>query len=462
MSTWIKRITNSTNTRWFTVLLSILAILLSGLAGGLVSGGGWFLAGNKTLVLLGLLGLGPILLLSAVKFDFMVLVNFCLFSVVQMEPAPTDMLVMLLLLVGLLTGKLSLKGLTGSSLVHLSLWGFLVANLVSLVYVNAVLDGLGYLLITAYLIAFLYFVKMYITSSQAMRTVMIGYLVSAMLAVVLVSLGYLGIGTELFIRHGARAKGPFKDPNVFGPFLIPMVIFLLDEIVQPKIILGLRSAKVLATIALTAGVFLCGSRAAWANLAFSLLIYLILVVKSTSWTKVAHLPSQLRVKTIRLLILLVAGSLALVLILKWPGFLQFVQAFVAERLKLQVYDTTRFARQVEGINAGLTHLVGVGPGMWISAHSLYVRAFAEQGIFGLVSLVLCLLVLLMGALSRALREVDKPYGLSAKVVVASLGGLLVNSIVIDTAHWRHFWFILGLAWVMTTLEHPVSSSYVAG
>jgi hypothetical protein len=32
------------------------------------------------------------------------------------------------------------------------------------------------------------------------------------------------------------------------------------------------------------------------------------------------------------------------------------------------------------------------------------------------------------------------------VVFASLGGLLLNSVVIDSIHWRHFWLLLGIAW----------------
>jgi hypothetical protein len=33
-----------------------------------------------------------------------------------------------------------------------------------------------------------------------------------------------------------------------------------------------------------------------------------------------------------------------------------------------------------------------------------------------------------------------------QILVASIGGQLVNSVVIDSIHWRHFWILLGLAW----------------
>ena len=463
MKTWTKVTPSFIDTRWFTVLLSFLVVLLSGLAGGLVAGVTWSLAGKEIFILSVLLGSWLVLFLSAVKFDFMILVTFCLFSLVQIEPAPTDMFVMLLLPMGLLTGKLSLKNLADSSLIHLALWGFLAANLASLVYVNEILAGLRYLFITAYMIFLTYFVKMYITSYQAMHTVMIGYLVSALLAVFLVALGYLGIGTELFITESARARGLFNDANVFGPFLILMIVFLVDEILHPCILRGLYPVKLFGLICLTAGVFLSGSRSAWGNLVLSMTIYFVLVFKGAPRAKLAYLFDLLRTRMVYRSVLLIVGLFILVALFVRHGFLEFIRKFFEVRAQFHVYDTTRFARQIEGVYAGSTHLIGVGPGMWEDAHSLYVRAFAEHGIFGLVTLLLFTLVLSIGTFFQAIRESVKPYGLSAKVVFACLVGHIMNSIVIDTIHWRHFWFILALAWVVITAKpETVAPSYPEG
>ena len=41
-------------------------------------------------------------------------------------------------------------------------------------------------------------------------------------------------GSELLLSSdGLRAQGLFKDPNVFGPFLIPTALILLEELHQP-------------------------------------------------------------------------------------------------------------------------------------------------------------------------------------------------------------------------------------
>jgi hypothetical protein len=310
-------------------------------------------------------------------------------------------------------------------------------------------------MITVYLVAFTYFVKMYVTSPQTMRNVMIGYLISAMINTSFIALGYLGIApfTELFLEFGGRAVGAFKDANVFGPFLIPMIILLIDETFFPRIFSRFYLAKIFGVVVLTAAVFLSFSRAAWGNLALTLFAYFILNIKEVSRRGVSNLLKR----SIGFLLLAVAGLGAFEPLLSWMG----LREFFTWRMSLQDYDLERFARQKEGIHAGLTHLFGVGAGMWNSAHSLYVRTFAEHGILGLVALLLCLLVLSIGGFSRALRETDKQYGLSAKVVMACLIGHLMNSVVIDTVHWRHFWFILALAWVMTPVGIPAPRCYSA-
>jgi len=407
-----------------------------------------FTAGGGGLVLFAVVGLGLALLLSVTRFDFMVFVCFCLLGIVRIEPAPVDGLVIVLLLVGLLTGKLSLKALHESSFVHLMLWIFLVANFASLAATRTFSDSLRFLMTTVYLIVFAYFVKMYVTSFQAMRRLMVGYLASAAINTLFIVLGYLGISPffELFLQSGVRAVGAFKDPNVFGPFCVPMILLLIDEILYPRILPRFFLAKVLGVVALTAAVFLSFSRAAWANLALAVAIYSLLNVNQVFRIELGNLLTG----GTTLLLVTIGGLQVFEPLLGRMG----LKEFLAWRTSSHGYDTYRFDRQKEGIEAGLTHLFGVGPGTWDNAHSLYVRTFAEHGILGLASILVLILVLIMSTFRRALDEVSKPYGLSAKVILACLVGLALNSVVIDTIHWRHLWLILALAWAVCT--HPGS------
>jgi len=393
--------------------------------------------GGGALAALALLGLWLVSLLSAARFDLMVLVAFGLFAFVRLEPAPSDALFAILLAVGLLARKLSPRALEGSSLIHLSLWTFLAANLLSAIGARPLQPSLRFLAITVYLVAFFYFVRMYVTSASRMRNVLLGYLISAAATVLLVGLGYLGVGRadELFLGWGVRAQGFFKDPNVLGPFLVPLVVFLLDEILRPRLFPGRDLLKLMGVAAFSVGVFLTFSRGAWLNLGLALAAYFLLLGRA----------DRARLTPV-VLALLLAGIVLTGVVVQHEG----LRGFFQERFSGQRYDAGRFARQLEGLAAATTHPAGLGPGNWSDAHSLYVRALAENGLLGFLSLLLFILTLVANLARRAAGEVEKPYGLSSKVLLASLSGTLANSFVIDTIHWRHLWLLLALSWAVCT------------
>ena len=71
--------------------------------------------------------------------------------------------------------------------------------------------------------------------------------------------------------------------------------------------------------------------------------------------------------------------------------------FLSERARLQSYDTSRFNAQETGLRLVATYPFGVGPGQFesyvpVSAHSTYIRALAEQGVLGLVTMFALILV----------------------------------------------------------------------
>jgi hypothetical protein len=116
----------------------------------------------------------------------------------------------------------------------------------------------------------------------------------------------------------------------------------------------------------------------------------------------------------------------------------------------QTYDSVRFARQAAGVEAGLTHVFGIGPGQLFHAHSLYARTLGEYGIPGFISLLACFFIVFASVSLRAMQETSKPYGLSPRVMCACFAGLLMNSLVIDTIHWRHFWVVFALSWTVAS------------
>jgi hypothetical protein len=39
------------------------------------------------------------------------------------------------------------------------------------------------------------------------------------------------------------------------------------------------------------------------------------------------------------------------------------------------------------------------------------------------------------------------YGIGSAALLAAWVGLMINSFVVDTLHWRHLWFVAALIWV---------------
>lgn len=283
-----------------------------------------------------------------------------------------------------------------------------------------------------------------------MQPIMIGYLVGAVGSVGLVAVDYVGLTPpDLFVEQ-TRARGLFKDSNVFGPFLILPILLLAEEIWRPALLkkwpLGLR---IVCLFILCAGVFLSFSRAAWGNLIITLFVYLVLNLK------------RFEAKHIRAILWLcavgVVSLITLVVVFDLGDFLQY-RANV-----IQSYDSDRFGAQWVGIQLGFSNFVGIGPGMMdrsglFAPHSLYIRTFAEQGILGILTLLGLLTMLIIPAIRSHFRGRENPFGLSYSMIIAVAVGLYLNSFLIDTIHWRHFWFVLGLLW----LVHPATYTDALG
>ena len=199
-------------------------------------------------------------------------------------------------------------------------------------------------------------------------------------------------GDQLLTIDGLRAEGLFKDPNVYGPFLVPPALFLLEELLAPRLLRFRTSTKALMFTALTLGVLFSYSRAAWANMAVAIgLMLLVLTLRRGGGRRATAVFASLTVAAaLAVGVIAVTGSL---------GFLQ-------ERAAFQTYDLQRFGAQRTGIALAERYPFGIGPGQFevfspVSTHSTYVRVLAEQGVLGLVTvLALIVFTLVLGVAQR--------------------------------------------------------------
>ena len=77
----------------------------------------------------------------------------------------------------------------------------------------------------------------YVVTARRARLVLRGYLAAAVFASCLGVLALLGLipGYDL-LTESDRARALFQDPNVFGPFLIPPALILVEEIMRPRVL----------------------------------------------------------------------------------------------------------------------------------------------------------------------------------------------------------------------------------
>ncbi|NMC55501.1 MAG: O-antigen ligase family protein [Chloroflexi bacterium] len=367
-------------------------------------------------------------------YEVLVWLCFSLIGFVRIEPAPFDYLVLAVMAIGWARGKLGLFNVRQNVLVLSGLWVFLLANLISMVGVAAQPASWRFMLITFYLLVLFLFVRLYGQNQKAIKVLLAGYLVSATVNAVLVILGLFGLGfASSMVGWSIRGVGFFKDPNVFGAYIASAAMIAMDRIVQSK---G-RWYRVMGYGILA---FLLGftavyslSRAVWVSLVLSIGIY--------AWLLARKAPRSAAIVV----------SVLLVLAISAVFFLQSSQmaAFVTGHMRLQDYDLARFGNQYQGLIAGLSQPLGLGPAGWPNAHSLYVKTLAEHGLLGLVSLGMVIVGSIWPLVGRIAVADDSRSALSAQVLLAILIGQLVNSVVIDSIHWRHLWVLLGIAWAFS-------------
>ena len=238
------------------VLAAILLILASGMVGVGIVILIPRLGGLAIPLALALPMVPCLLLLCWFKFDLMIFIAFALSGVVFFEPAPVDLLLITLLVIGLVNGRLSMRRLKNSSLIHLATWVLVLTNLVTLIQPYPDPRMVMFAAVSVYLLASMYLVKMYVASPYHSHVILAGYLVAACMGMFAVILAYMGFPGLQFTIETRRAKGFFKDPNVFGPFLATMSILVLDELIDPALPRVPDSIKGLTLIMLTMGVFL--------------------------------------------------------------------------------------------------------------------------------------------------------------------------------------------------------------
>jgi len=381
------------------------------------------------------------LAVSLARYDAAIALGVLLLAVVRIEPAPSDLVFGVVIALALVTGRLYLERVPLS--VTLLVSAFLALNLLAS---TAAIDGARaatYFGVTLYLGIFALWLTAYVCSVRRARLVLVAYIGGAALSAAVACLALIAPfpGADVFVS-GPRAQGLFKDPNVFGPFLVPAVLILMEETVAPRLLRLRLLPKLVLLSVMAVGVVFSFSRAAWLNLAVgTVVLFAVLALRRGGARRAMTL----------LVVTLVAGAALFGVLAATSSF-----EFLTERAALQDYDSQRFGAQASGIEVAVEHPLGIGPGQFerisdLSAHSTYVRSLAEEGPLG-AAVILGLVLLTLGFAARNVALGVDTYGIGSAGLLAAWCGLLANSSFVDTLHWRHLWLVAALIWAGTAVR----------
>lgn len=322
------------------------------------------------------------------------------------------------------------------------LFGFVALVLAQLLYVPE--PNILYTAVTLYLIAFYGAVQFWYSRFPIIIWyALYGYLIAAIFSSVLGMAGYFGrvFGLDglqdLFFWDSVRVSVFYADPVVYGAFLVPSLFIFayLTSFSETKERYIIYTS---ITLLIFANLILSGSRGAWLNF---LVGGLLLFILHRPFHQIAVI-----VKTAALSIVAILVAVVLIYVVPlgdrtyYAATMEYrYQASDGPRLAhLQTVPMLILDRSIHEI------ILGSGSGQYerasvngFSAHNLYLRLLYEQGVLGLL-----LFLAFLGILLKKLIRLRRTKPLVATLLIAIAAGMLVQGLVVDVLHWRHFWFMI--------------------
>lgn len=363
---------------------------------------------------------------------------------VTFEPSPYEYLFLALVWAVLVRG-LSFPGFLAPLVLFLPVL-FTIGGILAVVQIVYDFDAVRYVAITMYLAVTTVVFAALIAEDPVPRLDVIrsAYILAAVIAALAGIAGYFNLfpGADTFTLYN-RARGTFKDPNVYGPFLVFPALLLIQNLLAMHGRKLLLSALPLGIIVV--GLLLSFSRAAWAN-------FLLATLLMTALMFIAS-PSPLF--RLRMIVGAAVGTVVCTgLVVALLAVPEVGDVFVQRADLVQDYDageTGRFGNQRRSIPELLERPFGYGPMQFAKQfgedpHNVFINSFSAYGWLGGFSYVTFVVLTWIVGLRYALRRVPwQNYHLAA---LATFMAVSLEGFVVDTDHWRHFYMVAGLLWGM--------------
>ena len=264
------------------------------------------------------------------------------------------------------------------------------------------------------------------------ETFMKVYIVSAVIASVLGTIGFaLGIG---LLTWDDRAKGLIDDPNMYGSFLIPAVLFSVHLWHQR----AANRAFLFVSLPIVAlGILLSFSRIAMAAMLVCTFAYVVFLNR-------LHL--QRLVPTL-------VGLAVFGLVLFAIAYLsseEFSRKFLQRLTFAESYDLGRegrYGRYLLVLPMILDHPMGYGVLQLEKIfpepiHNIWLSSFVNYGWLGGFTWI----VLFVSSIVVSIQNYRRTRSPTVLVLMFSLVGIVMCASLHEGEHWRHMWLFYGMVW----------------
>ena len=258
------------------------------------------------------------------------------------------------------------------------------------------------------------------------------YVIAAVIASILGIIGF-AVQTEL-LTWDSRSKGLFDDPNMYGVFLIPAMLFCVYMLYSR---IGSRFWISTALLVITIGEMLSFSRAAQVALLICLIGYLVFL-------------NRLRIEKLAPVLLTVVGVSLLLFAVIYFTSADYAEKFLQRFTVAEPYDLGqqgRYGRYLLVLPMILDNPTGLGLLQLDKIfpepiHNIWLSSFVNYGWTGGITWI----VLFTSSMVISVQNYRRTRSPIAILLMFCLIAIVMCASLHQGEHWRHLWLFYGLVW----------------
>jgi hypothetical protein len=246
---------------------------------------------------------------------------------------------------------------------------------------------------------------------------------------------------DKFVTVEGRVNGTFKDPNVYGSYMVLAAAYLMHGTILGNKRTLLVTIPSLAAVCI--GVFLSFSRGSWGATLLAMVVVTIAAYVTSDNPRTRRRIVWMSAAAIAI------GLIAILAVLADDDARKF---FLMRATLTQEYDegvTGRFGNQLRSLPMLPNLPFGFGPLRFrtvfeLDPHNSFIGAFANEGWMG--GFVWIMMTIMSTFVGFRLMTTPSPYRRLAQIFFPALFATMLQGFQIDIDHWRQLYIMLGAVW----------------